>query len=162
MAGHTDNAIVIDAPIDLVWDVTNDVETWPRLFSEYSAAEIIERQGRKLRIRLTTHPDDQGRVWSWVSDREPDPQTRTVRSRRVETGPFEYMNIRWTYRALPRGVELRWIQDFQMKPDAPRDDAAMTDHINRASRVQLELIKQCIEDIARRSDENNAVEAGRR
>jgi hypothetical protein len=29
MAGHTDNAVVIAAPMDLVWDMTNDVENWP-------------------------------------------------------------------------------------------------------------------------------------
>lgn len=44
MAGHTDNAIVIDAPMDLVWNMTNDVGSWPRLFGEYASAEILERE----------------------------------------------------------------------------------------------------------------------
>jgi aromatase len=43
------------------------------------------------------HPDDQGRVWSWTSQRTPDEPSRTVRAHRVETGPFEYMNIFWKY-----------------------------------------------------------------
>jgi aromatase len=46
MAGHTQNEITIDAPVDLVWDMTNDVEGWPRLFSEYASAEIIVQGGR--------------------------------------------------------------------------------------------------------------------
>lgn len=148
MAGHTDNAIVISAPMDVVWDRTNDVESWPRLFSEYASAEILQREGTKLRFRLTMHPDDQGRVWSWVSERQPDPQTRTVLAHRVETGPFEYMNLCWRYREVAGGIEMRWIQDFQMKPEAPFDDAQMTEHLNRNTRIQMDLIRRRIEAAA--------------
>ena len=31
MAGHTDNAIVVAAPMELVWELTNEVQTWPEL-----------------------------------------------------------------------------------------------------------------------------------
>jgi aromatase len=97
MAGHTDNAIVIEAPMELVWSMTNDVESWPQLFSEYASAEILSRNNGSVTFRLTMHPDDQGRVWSWTSQRTPDEPSRTVRAHRVETGPFEYMNIFWKY-----------------------------------------------------------------
>jgi aromatase len=150
MAGHTDNRIVIDAPMDLVWDLTNDVESWPRLFTEYASAEILERDGLRVRFRLTTHPDEQGRVWSWVSERLPDPGTRIVRAHRIETGPFEYMHLCWRYTEVPGGVELRWTQDFQVKPGAPFDDGRMTDHLNRTSRVQMDVIRQRIEEAARK------------
>ena len=40
MAGRTENDIVIYAPLDLVWEMTNDVESWPTLYSEYAKAEI--------------------------------------------------------------------------------------------------------------------------
>ena len=43
MSAHTDNSIVISAPMDLVWERTNDIESWPRLFGEYSSAEILHR-----------------------------------------------------------------------------------------------------------------------
>ena len=36
MSGHTENEITIAAPLDLVWEMTNDLENWPRLFSEYA------------------------------------------------------------------------------------------------------------------------------
>src|SRR6266511_3886860 len=87
MAAHTENEIVIAAPMELVWEMTNDVASWPSLFSEYSAAQILERDGETVRFRLTMHPDENGDVWSWVSERTPDPKTRTVRARRVQTGP---------------------------------------------------------------------------
>jgi aromatase len=148
-AAHTESSIVINAPMDLVWDMTNDVESWPHLFSEYAAAEIIARDGNTVRFRLTMHPDDNGKVWSWVSERVMDPQARAVHAYRVETGPFEFMNIDWTYRGTSGGVEMRWVQDFHMKPDAPVDDATMAEMITRNSAVQMERIKTIVQDAVR-------------
>ncbi|MFD7134661.1 SRPBCC family protein [Streptomyces sp. NPDC059894] len=148
MAGHTQNEIVIAAPLDLVWDMTNDVANWPRLFSEYASAEILSQEGNKTTFRLTMHPDENGTVWSWVSEREPDRDALSVKARRVETGPFSYMNIRWQYEEVPQGTRMVWTQDFEMKPDAPVDDAWMTDNINRNSKVQLGLIRDRIEKAA--------------
>ncbi|RKT87397.1 aromatase [Saccharopolyspora antimicrobica] len=148
MTGHTDNEIIIAAPLRLVWDRTNDVEDWPNLFSEYDSVQVLEREGDRVLFRLTMRPDSNGTVWSWVSERIADPATRTVHARRVETGPFVRMNIRWTYEEVDGGVRMRWIQDFTMKPDAPIDDAAMTERINTNSRVQMALIKKKLEAAA--------------
>jgi aromatase len=145
MSGHTENSVVIDSSLDRVWAMTNDVTSWPWLFSEYGSVEILDRTDSSVRFRLTTHPDEENRTWSWVSERRLDPANHTVDARRVETGPFEYMNIRWEYRQVSGGVEMRWIQDFHMKPTAPADDAAMTDRINRNTPVQMAHIKQIIE-----------------
>lgn len=145
MAGHTDNEIVIAAPVDLVWDVTNDLENWPQLFSEYAAVEVLDRQGDSTTFRLTMHPDQNGTVWSWVSERRTDRAALEVKARRVEPGPFEFMDIHWQYAEQPDGTTMRWIQDFAMKATAPVDDAGMTEHINRNSRIQMELIKTKVE-----------------
>lgn len=148
MAGHTQNEITIAAPPDLVWDITNDVEHWPQLFSEYASVEILSREGNKTTFRLTMHPDANGDVWSWVSERETDRNALSVTARRVETGPFAYMNIQWQYEKVPEGTRMVWTQDFEMKPDAPVDDAWMTDNINRNSKVQMALIRDHIEQTA--------------
>ena len=145
MSGHTDNEIVIAAPVDLVWEVTNDLENWPQLFSEYASVEVLERAGQSTTFRLTMHPDENGQVWSWVSERTTDRPALAVKARRVEPGPFEFMDIRWEYAEDPGGTRMRWIQDFAMKPTAPVDDKGMTTHINRNSRVQMELIREKVE-----------------
>jgi aromatase len=148
MAAHTDNSITINAPLDLVWEMTNDVANWPNLFTEYASAEILERTGNTVRFRLTMHPDENGRVWSWVSERTADPATRTVKAHRVETGPFEYMNIQWFYEPIEDGTRMRWVQDFQMKPDAPVDDGGMAARINQNSPIQMRAIKEKVEQRA--------------
>ena len=145
MAGHTENEIVIDAPMDLTWQVTNDVESWPDLFTEYAKAEILERNGDTVRFRLTMHPDENGTMWSWVSERTADEATRTVKAHRVETGPFDHMNIEWRYDEVDGGTRMRWVQDFHMKPEAPVDDEQMTDRINTNSKIQMGIIKEKVE-----------------
>ncbi len=145
----TDNAVVIDAPMDLVWDMTNDVESWPQLFSEYEKAEILDRTNGTIRFRLTMHPEEDGQQWSWVSERVPDPVTRTVKARRVETGPFEHMNIHWYYRKVDGGVEMRWVQEFTVKPGLPFDDAWMANHLNENTRREMARIKGLVEEAAR-------------
>ncbi|GAA2887931.1 hypothetical protein GCM10020220_092670 [Nonomuraea rubra] len=91
------------------------------------------------------HPDENGNAWSWVSERTADPRTRTVQAHRVETGWFEYMNLRWEYREVPDGVEMRWIQDFRMKPDSP---------------VNLEQMTRRIDGNSPRADETDQGEGG--
>lgn len=146
MPGHTDNEITVNAPVDVVWDVTNDLPNWPELFSEYASIEILEKAGNTTRFRLAMHPDENGVVWSWVSERTVDRAGLTVKARRVETGPFAHMDIHWEYGEAPGGgTRMRWVQDFAMKPDAPIDDAGMTDRINHNSRIQMELIRDKIE-----------------
>jgi aromatase len=148
MAGHTENTIHINAPLDLVWDMTNDVESWPTLFTEYAKAEILERDGDKVTFRLTMHPDENGVEWSWVSERTPDRASRTVKAKRVETGPFEFMNIEWTYAEEDGGTKMHWVQDFAMKPGAPVDTEGMTERINANSPIQMEHIKSVVEKAA--------------
>lgn len=147
--GHVDNAVLIEAPMDLVWDMTNDVETWPDLFTEYASAEVLERDGDTVRFRLSMHPDENGTVWSWVSERTPDRTSREVVARRVETGPFEFMDIRWSYEDTGDGVRMRWVQDFAMKPQAPIDTAGMTARIDANTAVQLRVIRGKVEAAAR-------------
>ena len=150
--GHTDNSILIDADIDHVWRMTNDLESWPDLFTEYSEVEILAQNGPTYRFRLKMHPDESGRVWSWVSERTLDEAAHEVVARRVEPGPFEFMNIRWTYTPEGNGTRMRWVQDFQMRPEAPIDTAGMTRRIDANSKIQMAVIRDKVEAAARATE----------
>lgn len=160
--GHTENSIVIAAPRQLVWEVTNDVTRWPDLFTEYESVEVLQQRDDTVLFRLTMFPDANGKVWSWVSERTADPNRFEVRAHRVETGPFEYMRIRWHYEEVPGGTRMTWIQDFAMRPSAPVDDAAMTERINANSKVQMSIIRDRVEQIARERAATTTVTAGGR
>jgi aromatase len=146
--GHVDNSILIRAGFDLVWDVTNEIERWPELFTEYASVQVIARTGNTVRFRLAMHPDENGKVWSWVSERVMDRQRGRVLARRVEPGPFEFMDIEWTYTPEGDGTRMRWIQDFRMRPDAPIDTAAMAERINTNTAIQMDAIRRKVEQLA--------------
>ena len=150
-AGHTENSVYIDADIDHVWRMTNDLPSWPDLFTEYAEVEILESTDTYFKFRLTMHPDENGKVWSWVSERTLDPAAREVKARRVEPGPFEFMDIRWTYAPEGEGTRMRWIQDFRMRPQAPIDTEGMTRRIDGNSKIQMGIIKDKVEAAAGRS-----------
>jgi aromatase len=147
----TDNSVVIDSPLELVWEMMTDVESWPNLFTEYAGAEILERDGNTIRFRLTTHPDPDydGQVWSWVSERTIDPESHTTKSHRIETGPFEYMKIDWFFEEVDDGTLMRWVQDFSMKPEAPASNEETEEYLNRNTKEQMSVLKKRLEEAAR-------------
>ena len=146
MSAHTDNSIVIDAPLDLVWAMANDVESWPKLFvGEYAGATVLDRDGNRIVFRLTTCRMEDGRSYSWVSERVLDPERRCVSARRIELGPFRYMSIFQSFEQVPDGVRLRWVQDFEVGDRAPFTDEQMARRINDNSRLQLQHHKELIE-----------------
>ena len=146
-----DNSVVIDAPLGLVWERMNDVEAWPNLFSEYAKAEILERDGDTVKFRLTTHPDPEydGQVWTWVSERTVDAASHSVKAHRIETGPFQYMNIEWYFEPEGEGTKMRWVQEFSMKPEAPADDETATEYLNKNTAEQMGVLKEKLEAEAR-------------
>ena len=147
MAAHTDNAVDVKAPLEFVWERMMDVESWPTLFSEYAKAEVVERDGDTIQFRLTTHPDPdyEGKVWSWVSERIADPKSHSSKSRRIETGPFQYMTIEWFFEEIPDGTRMRWVQDFSMNPGAPSNDEQAEEYMNKNTKVQMQVIKERLE-----------------
>lgn len=149
MSAHTDNEVVIAAPLRLVWDVANDVERWPELFAgEYAAAEVLERADDRVRFRLTTPPGPDGVTYRWVSERWPDRRLGTVSARRVEPGPFRYVHLFQSFTAVEGGTRLRWVQDFEARPDAPFTDEEMRRRIDAGARASLRRHKQVIEALA--------------
>jgi aromatase len=148
VSGHTDNSIFIDADIETVWTITNDLKSWPDLFTEYASVEILEHHENTFKFRLTMHPDENGTAWSWVSERTLDPATRQVRAYRVETGPFEYMHIHWSYTPEGTGTRMRWVQDFHMRPSAPVNDEQMTNRINANTAREMSVIREKVERAA--------------
>jgi aromatase len=145
LSGYTDNSIWIDADIETVWTMTNDLGSWPDLFPEYAYVEILDHRENTVRFRLTMNPDENGNVWSWVSERTLYPEKHRVHSYRVETGLFKYMDIEWTYTREGTGTRMRWVHDFRMRPAASLGDQPMTDRINTNTRREMRVIKRKVE-----------------
>jgi len=140
--GHTCNSIVINAPYDLVFDISNDIPRWTQLFGdEYRGAEILEKKDNKITFKLT---DDEGKSWvSWrflFKDK-----FFTYSERHDPKFPFKYMKIVWLYTQKPEGIDLTWIQHFEMDDKAKFNDEQVEGFINKHSKDNLKIFKEVIE-----------------
>jgi aromatase len=144
--GHTANSIVIKAPYDLVFDISNDIERWTELFGgEYTEAKVLEREGNKITFQLT---DDEGN--SWQSFRLLFKDNYFAYAQKKEpTFPFKYMKIIWLYTPEPDGIQMTWIQDFTMDGKAKFNDEQVEGFINKHSQDNLKIFKEVIEKEAK-------------
>jgi len=140
--GHTVNSMFINAPYELVFDISNHIERWTELFGdEYVSAEVLEREGNKITFRLT---DNEGK--SWVSYRLLfKDHNFAFASRKDPMFPFKYMKIIWLYHERDEGTLMTWIQDFEMDPGAKFNDEKVEGFINEHSKHNLKIFKDVIE-----------------
>jgi len=140
------NSIKIKAPYEIVFDMTNDIENWPNLFTEYKEAKILYyRQGYVL-FQLTTHPDQNQTSRSWISERYFSKKEKRVIARRIyPLLPFKEMNIEWSYTSENGITEMVWIQRFEVDPAAGFTEEQVINHLNKTSVEQLAAIKANIE-----------------
>ena len=145
--GHTCNAIIINAPYDKVFDISNDIPRWTELFGgEYQKAEVVKKEGNKITFRLT---DDEGK--SWVSWRLLYKENYFAYAERHDPKfPFKFMKIIWLYTPRPNGIELTWIQHFEMDDKAKFNDTQVEGFINGHSKDNLKIFKEVIEREARK------------
>jgi aromatase len=155
--GHTCNSIIINAPYEKIFDISNDIPRWTELFgAEYQKAEVVKKEANKITFRLT---DDEGK--SWVSWRLLFKENYFAYAERQEPKfPFKYMKIIWLYTPKPEEgmalaaggqttafwpVEMTWIQHFQMDPTAKFTDEQVEGFINKHSKENLKIFKEVIE-----------------
>jgi len=143
--GHTSNSILINAPYDKVFDISNDIERWTELFGgEYKEAKVLNREGNKITFRLT---DDENRTWQ--SFRLLFKENNFAYAQKLPPEfPFRYMKIIWLYTPAPGGILMNWIQDFQMDEKAKFNDEQVEKMINEGSQANLKIFKRIIEQEA--------------
>ncbi|MBM3246149.1 MAG: polyketide cyclase [Candidatus Omnitrophica bacterium] len=158
--GHTCNSIVINAPYDLVFDISNDIPRWTELFGkEYKKAEVVKKEGNKITFRLTDEDDKTWQSWRLLFK----DKYFTYAEREEPKFPFKYMKITWLYTPKPEGmalatgsqttaccpVEMAWIQHFEMDEKAKFSDKQVEGFINEGSQANLKIFKEIIEKKAR-------------
>ena len=145
--GHTCNAIVISAPYELVFDISNDIPRWTELFGgEYKEATVVKKEGNRITFRLTNNEGN-----SWQSFRLLfKGQYFTYAEREEPQFPFQHMKIIWLYTPRPEGIELTWIQHFTMDEKAKFNDEQVEGFINKHSQDNLKIFKRLIEEEAKK------------
>ena len=143
---NTVNSILINAPFQITFDISNHIERWTELFGdEYVSAEVLSREGNEITFRLT---DDEGK--SWVSKRWLHPEQKyAYASRHDPMFPFNYMKIIWLYHETDEGTLMTWIQDFEMDPGFDKFTPEQIEgFINEHSVHNMGIFKKVIEEEA--------------
>ena len=145
--GHTCNSIIINAPYEKVFDISNDITRWTELFGgEYQKSEVVSKEGNRIVFRLT---DEEGKSWQSVRFLHKD-QYFAYAERQDPKFPFKYMKIFWAYTPKPAGVEMSWIQHFEMDEKAKFNDTQVEGFINDGSQHNLKIFKSIIEKEAQK------------
>lgn len=55
MSGYTENNIIIIGEPEKIFDLTNNIERWPELFTEYKEAKILEKNKSEILFKLTVY-----------------------------------------------------------------------------------------------------------
>lgn len=148
MSGYTENKILILKDFDNVFDLTNRVELWPKLFTEYKSIEVLEKNKNEILFRLITYSINGNPERSWISRRIINKQDAIATAQRLSpTFPFSHMNIRWEYEKLPSdtAVLMTWIQEFDVDSKCKLSVQEMESYINKSTREQMKSVKLAVE-----------------
>lgn len=141
--GHTVNEVIINAPYEKVFDISNDIPRWTELFGgEYVSAEILKREGNRIEFRLKNNEGQ-----SWTSFRLLYKEHKFAYAQKNEpTFPFKYMKIIWLYTEMDGGIKMTWIQDFELHPDFKKfTDEQVCGFVNQHSLENMKIFKEVIE-----------------
>lgn len=149
MPGYTENNIVIFRDFTHVFELTNRIDLWPQLFTEYQSAEVLNQEDNVITFRLTTFPEGSRPSRTWTSVRTIMPEEKQAIAKRLDPAfPFEYMNIKWLYEPLPKddGVIMTWIQEFNVHPECQFTNEQMESFLNANTRKQMQSVKTNVEN----------------
>lgn len=136
------NSIEINKNIDYVFDKTNDIDSWVKLFSEYKESEVLARKDNILVFRLKNLQDNE-----WISWREINKDNYSITAKRLyPLYPFETMDLHWKYIELSNNkTEMTWVQEFIPHKEFPREEKEMYEFLNKNTQQQQQIIKEKLE-----------------
>jgi hypothetical protein len=136
MSAHVDVEVVVPAPLDAVWRISNEHERWE---AQRHRSLVADADGLRFSFQVTSPPDPEGRTWTyWVERCLYHPAEHVVHARRWGNPEFRYSVAWWLYDAVEGGTRVRSVQDFEMADGASADDLEMQRIITDGTRKALE------------------------
>jgi hypothetical protein len=151
VAGHIDVRVKVAVSLDVLWAVTNAVETAQATAgpADRHAAghEMVEsNQDRNSVIyRINPGPDAADRTWEYQVERIVSEADKTAYARRWGNENYLYSYAFWQYTGTDTSSELRCVADFELAPGAPMDDRQMEVFMSRGTRAAMEKTARAAE-----------------
>ena len=105
----TENNIIINAPIEKIFDMAEDVLRWPDILPHYRWVKLISHGDGFRVVEMAAHRD--GLPVKWTSIQEPVREKWRIIFRHVK-GPTTGMYVEWNMREDIDGVHVRITHEF--------------------------------------------------
>jgi hypothetical protein len=137
-------SVVVDAPVGLTFEVSNQIDQWPKMVPEYLKAEILRREGRKIWFRLTNQDD-----MSWVSWRMLYPPYMAYAERFEPVAPFVFNQLTWIYHAMPGNrTHMTWDMYFELPQEMKHEENAWAERMAEHTEANQKMMCAYIESLA--------------
>ena len=134
-------SIIVDAPLETTFEISNRIDSWPDMMPEYKKAEVFKREGRMIWFRLANEAGAE-----WVSWRMLYPPYFTCAERYEPKLPFKFMHLIWTYKALSdRQTEMTWDMSFELPDERREQEKDLAQQLAKHTEVNQAKMKAYIE-----------------
>jgi ribosome-associated toxin RatA of RatAB toxin-antitoxin module len=109
---HTENEIVIHAPLERVFQTTADLLLWPRVLPHYRWVRILRKDSDSLIVKMAAR-----RGWlpiQWTSRFTVDGRARELRFQHLRAFT-RGMNVKWTYTPAQDGVLVQIVHELDRR-----------------------------------------------
>lgn len=136
------SSVVVAAPLDATFEVSNRLEHWPRMMKEYERVEIFREEGAKRWFRLS-HENGT----SWISWRLVHRDGLFALAERCDPrAPFAFMQHLWTYQSRERGTtEMTWTMTFELPASVRDREETVARHLAESTRANQARMAAYIE-----------------
>jgi ribosome-associated toxin RatA of RatAB toxin-antitoxin module len=114
---HT-NAILMNAPEEIIFETAADLERWPTFLPHYRYIHYYEKGPVRNLVKMAAN---RGSIpIAWVSEQIIDRENREIRFKHLNAWT-KGMKVVWKFRPLAAGVEVQIVHDlsFRVPPLAP-------------------------------------------
>jgi ribosome-associated toxin RatA of RatAB toxin-antitoxin module len=107
---HTEDSIVMHAPIGRIFECASNVSRWPEILPHYRWIRFPQQSSTRTVVQMAAR-----RKWlpvRWTSELEVDPGAMEIRFRHLKAFT-KGMNVVWTFTETSDGVLVRICHDLQ-------------------------------------------------
>jgi ribosome-associated toxin RatA of RatAB toxin-antitoxin module len=109
---HQTNAIVMQAPLEKIFETAANLERWPTFLPHYRYIRYLERGPARNIVKMAAR---RGRIpVSWISEQTVDHQNLQVRFLHLKAWT-KGMRVVWHFKPLETGVEVRIVHDLSFR-----------------------------------------------
>jgi uncharacterized membrane protein len=142
---HSSSSIIIDAPLENIFEVTSDLNNWPVMLPHYRYINYLDKKPAEDLVKMA--------CWrgflplSWVSRHRVDPEKKQMHFEH-QRAFTKGMEVVWSYQPIDKGIKVTITHDlaFRLKWLAPLAEYIIAKHfIDPVARKTLGTFKDLLE-----------------